>query len=186
MEPPAQQLRLNDMDRYLLAALSALFLMVACGSDRVTQTSREQVDSEASTELSADSDFQPYPGSRWYDPNGERVPFESNVINAITGPGHCDWESGVILHLGWPTGHDAADISESRQYLRDPERVFPEESLMSTYDADAEAPKSADYTGYRTDFMELWLDPRDGSAAYLVFSDHTERWPRAKEPVACA
>lgn len=75
--------------------------------------------------LAADYEFEPYPGSQWYAPDGEAVPKESGVINAITGPGHCGWESGVILHLGWPLGHEAVDSSESRQYFRDPKKVFP-------------------------------------------------------------
>ena len=139
-----------------------------------------------STDLASDYEFEPYPGSTWYGPGGEEIPEESNIINAITGPEHCEWQEGVMMHVGWPPGHDAADASESRQYFRDPKKVFPQFSLMTTYDGDVELPKGAEYTGYRTDFMELWLDEKDKAAAYLVFSDHVERWPRAKEIIACA
>lgn len=34
--------------------------------------------------LAADYKFEPYPGSQWYEPDGEAVPKESGVINAIT------------------------------------------------------------------------------------------------------
>ncbi|MDQ3956826.1 MAG: hypothetical protein M3273_00735 [Actinomycetota bacterium] len=141
---------------------------------------------EAGTALQTEYEFEPFPGSRWYGPDGDEIPEDSNVINAITGPDHCDWQSAVMMHVGWPPGHDAADASESRQYLRDPEGVFPRESLMTTFDPDVDLPESAEYTGYRTDFMELWLAERDEAAAYLVFADHVERWPRAEEVIACA
>ena len=137
-------------------------------------------------DLVSDFDFEPYPGSQWYGPDGDEVPMDSNVINAITGPDHCDWQSGVMMHVGWPLGHDAADISESRQYFRDPESVFPHKGFMAKFGEDVKLPREAEDTGFRTDFMELWLVPGDDTAAYLVFSDHVERWPRSKEVVACA
>jgi hypothetical protein len=155
-------------------ALSILFALVGCAPGVI----------EPDAPLSADVDFEPYPGSQWYDPDGRPVPKESGVINAITGPDHCDWEDGVMLHLGWPPGHDAADASESKQYFRDPERVFPQGSLVGRFDGDVELPEPAEDTGYRTEFMELWLEPEDHSAAYLVFANHTERWPRGKD-IAC-
>ena len=94
--------------------------------------------------------------------------------------------SGVMMHVGWPLGHDAADISESHQYIRDPEKVFPQDDLMTTFGADVDLPKGAEYTGYRTEFMELWLDEDDNAAAYLVFADHVELWPRASDVIASA
>ena len=141
---------------------------------------------ETSSPLSAEVRFEAYPGSQWYGPDGDPVPEESNIINAIKGPEHCDWDSGVMLHLGWPLGRDAANFSETRQYFRDPQRVFPADDFMTKYAADVDLPKTAENTGYRTDFMELWLDRTDGSAAYLVFSDHVERWPRSRGGIACA
>lgn len=65
-------------------------------------------------------------------------------------------------------------------------RSSPQGSLITTFDAETQLPKGAQYTGYRTDFMELWLDPNNHAAAYLVFADHVERWPRANDTVACA
>jgi hypothetical protein len=57
---------------------------------------------------------------------------------------------------------------------------------MTAFDPDIELPQRAEYTRHRTDFMELWLDPSDEAAAYLVFADHVERWPWAKESIGCA
>ena len=135
---------------------------------------------EPDESLSRDVAFEPYPGVQWYDPNGEAVPEESETINAITGPEHCDWEEGVILHLRWPPEEEDPEL---RQYFRDPKAVFPQDGLVDDFEENVELPDSAESTGYRTDFMELWLDAQTDSVAYLVFSDHTERWPRGD--IAC-
>ncbi len=163
-----------------------LLSLAACTPSVQEPAPLRTADGPAETELETDYEFEAFPGSRWYGPDGKEISQEANVINAITGPEHCDWQSAVMMHVGWPLGHDAADISESRQYLRDPEGVFARGGLMSTFDANVELPPSATYTGYRTDFMELWLAERDDAAAYLVFADHVERWPRAEQPIACA
>lgn len=142
-------------------------------------------DGKPASQLVSEYEFEPFPGSTWYGPDGEAVSHETNIINAITGPEHCEWESAVMMHVGWPVGHDAESGSESRQYMRDPRKVLPQENLMTRFGADVKLPETANYTGYRTDFMELWLDPKDRAAAYLVFSDHVERWPRADGTIAC-
>jgi len=157
------------------ATIAILLALAAC--------SPQETDPDAS--LSPEVTFAPYPGSQWYGPDGQPIPAESGIVNAITGPEHCDWESGVILHLAWPLGRAAADSSQSRQYFRDPQEVFPQESLMDVFDPEVDLPDPAEDTGYRTDFMELWLDPSDDSAAYLVFANHTERWPRGSDVIAC-
>ena len=142
------------MMRSLLYA--ALLVLGACSTPSEPADETIGAPNEpASERLDASYEFEPYPGSRWYDPNGEEIPDESNVINAITGPDHCDWEAGVIMHVGWPMGRDAENISQSRQYFRDPEKVFPQGSLRTHFDGDTEVPKGAENTGYRTDFMEL-------------------------------
>jgi hypothetical protein len=173
-----------------VASIALLVVLVSCTSDQLAPKPpgppRVSTSPSSETVLQRDYAFEPYPGSRWYSPDGAQVSDKSNLINAIVGPEHCDWDSGVMMHVGWPLGHDAQNISEARQYLRDPEGVFPQGSLMTAFEADVKLPKRARYTGYRTDFMELWLDRTDNSAAYLVFADHVERWPRADEVVACA
>lgn len=178
------------MKKLLIASL-LIFAACAAGTDESASGPRQASPVPSGTgtpaiELQSEFEFEAYPGSTWYSPDGGEVPDESNIINAITGPDHCEWESGVMMHVGWPLGHDAADISESRQYIRDPEKVFPQNHLMTTFVANVDLPKAAEYTGYRTEFMELWLDESDNTAAYLVFTDHVERWPRAGDVIACA
>jgi hypothetical protein len=159
----------------------ALVLFSACSPN---QSAEPSGDLESSGKLANEFHFEAYPGSQWYGPNGDEIPQESEIINAITAPEHCGWETAVMMHVGWPLGRAASDSSESRQYLRDPDEILPG-SLMTTFDPDTQIPTRARNTGYRTAFMEPWLHPDDDTAAYLVFEDHIERWPRARDAIAC-
>lgn len=135
--------------------------------------------------LESEFQFEPYPGSPWYGPDGEPVPPKSGIINVIRGIQHCGWESAAMLHLSRPIGTPHQEDPMTYQYLRDPNSVFPVESLLSRFKGNATLFGGSEYTGYRTDFMELWLMPTDDTGAFLMFSDHVEWWPRAEEPFAC-
>ena len=124
----------------------------------------------------------PLVGRQWTSAEGDIV--DSEVVNAIRGPDHCGWQSSIWLHLGWPVGRPAENASQMRQYIRDPRDAVGLESGM---DIDTELPDGATDTGYRNGNVELWLGPAGGDEAiFLVFSDHTERWPRSPEIIACA
>ena len=76
--------------------------------------------------------------------------------------------------------------SSSSRSIPAAKRVLPQEPLLSRLELDATLPDDAEFTSYRTDFMELWLDPDDDTAAYLVFARHVERWPKSKGAIACS
>jgi len=135
--------------------------------------------------LSSTYEFEPYPGSQWYEEDGDPLPPRSGVVAASLGPAHCELEELVLLNLGWPLGTDSRSSAEALQFVRDPGGVVSDETLESAYDEAASLPKNAEYTGYHTDFMELWLQPGDVSAAYLVFSEHVEQWPRSTSHIGC-
>jgi hypothetical protein len=160
----------------------AALLLVGCSPDSELPSSAGR---SIEPSLAPEARFVPFPGVQWYGPEGDEISFETNIINAITGPDHCEWETGVMMHVGWPLGRDAKDASESHQYFRDPEGVFRQDDFMTSYSEDVQLPDKAKNTGYRTDFMQLWLVPGETKAAYLVFSDHVERWPRSREIIAC-
>lgn len=165
----------------------ALTLVAGCTQEKTPAGSVPETDGRAAkTKLVQDFEFEGYPGSQWYGPQGEEVPMKSEIINLITAPEHCDWQSATMMHVGRPLGDPAKNSAESDQYIRDPERVLPQEPLMSKLDLDARLPDEAEFTGYRTNFMELWLNPNDDTGAYLVFADHVERWPKTRNAIACA
>lgn len=119
----------------------------------------------------------------WVDARGERVP--DLVTSTYRGDEHCEWQSAVFLHLGWPLG-TAEKVSSGRQYVRDPEGLFPEDITVSL-DLDATLPPDARYTGYHQGEVQLWVnDSEAAEAVYLVRGEHVERWPRTTDIIACA
>lgn len=120
------------------------------------------------------SEFDPvvpltFPVTIWTDTSGNRISTEK--IRSNPGPGHCGWESAIWLKVA-----DAL-------YIRDPQGVMAEWTTTS-FAMDAQLPRSAIDSGYRTGESSLWLDP-DGDA-YVVSGDRVERWPRSIDPlIAC-
>ena len=58
--------------------------------------------------------------------------------------------------------------------------IIADLGTTTTFDAAAKLPSTAEDTGFRTAVWSLWIDP--GKDAYVVAADHTERWPRSKDP----
>ncbi len=113
----------------------------------------------------------------WQNATGDRVPVTK--IQSYPGPEHCNWQNITFLTLD-TNNHE-------RQYLRDTTGRL-RQMLATTFDATATLPKQATDTGFERDGRRLWLHP-EGMAAYLVDNtnpNNVERWPAAKERVACA
>lgn len=71
------------------------------------------------------------------------------------------------------------------QYVRDTDGVLADH-LAGAYDATASLPPAAVDLGYVRDGRSLWSV--EGRAVYLVSVDDpsdVERWPVAKDPIAC-
>ncbi|MPY57367.1 hypothetical protein [Streptomyces spongiae] len=112
----------------------------------------------------------------WTDENGDRVPISEVVTSE--GPAHCEWQKAHFLH----TGRDLE--GDGKLYARDPERVLPDEMLMTPYDGDVTMPEEAKDTGYRLDDWELWFTD-DTSTAYVRTADGVEAWPAVREESRC-
>lgn len=113
----------------------------------------------------------------WEDAAGDRVPVAN--VQSYPGPEHCDWQDITFLTLDTENGE--------RQYLRDTTGEL-RQMLTTTFDASATLPEQATDTGFERDGLRLWVHP-NGTAAYLVDKTNpanVERWPAAKERVACA
>lgn len=111
----------------------------------------------------------------WTDRAGRRVP--TTEVQSFDGPEHCDWDDIVFLLVGdWDAG---------QVYLRDVTGELADH-LRTGFAQGVRVPADAEASGWRRDGRELWLAP---DAAYLVAVDNqrdVERWPRTREPVACA
>jgi hypothetical protein len=113
----------------------------------------------------------------WADSDGGRVPV--STVTHYQGPEHCDWQDITFLTMG------EFDVGE--QYLSDRDGELAE-LLTTSFDGQATLPRNAVDTGYEYRDWHLWLVP-DKSAAYLASVEdpaRVERWPAAREWVACA
>ncbi|MBO1330946.1 hypothetical protein [Streptomyces sp. VRA16 Mangrove soil] len=116
----------------------------------------------------------------WEDGRGRAV--STAKVVSWMGAEHCDWQSVEFVTLG----RGADGHRRGQQYLRDPDGQFTDfEGLTSTYANHVELPSDAVDTGYRQGGRELWLS-KDETHAFVRNADGgVERWPGAKEQVAC-
>jgi hypothetical protein len=113
----------------------------------------------------------------WHDASGNRIPVAK--IESYPGPEHCDWQDITFLTVDTKSGE--------RLFVRDSTGELGD-LLVTAYDAVSTLPKHAIDTGFERGGRHLWLHP-NGTAAYLVrrtSPESVERWPAAKQRVACA
>jgi hypothetical protein len=108
-----------------------------------------------------------------------------DVIGDLPGPEHCGFESARVITTGIPVGQRYTDASDDATYIRDPENVFGDAETAAAYDPDADLPPEAEDTGFRQGATELWVDPVEQLAIYLVTGATVERWPLDPEPTGC-
>lgn len=111
----------------------------------------------------------------WTTPDGRPATHEEISDNQWDADDHCSWPNVRMIGFNNVT------------YVRDPDDVFGEWPFETTLDLDAELPADAVDTGYHKGDVELWLNASgDASAAYLVGTETTERWPQPTDPIYCA
>ncbi len=121
------------------------------------------------------SEFDPAAGltsavTIWTDADGQRVSTEKIV--SYPGPAHCGHDESTWLTV------------DGVLYFRDPKHVMAD-WVAHPFDADAKLPSDALDSGYRSESGELWIVPEGD--AYLVATDHVERWPRSTDQtLGCA
>lgn len=72
------------------------------------------------------------------------------------------------------------------QYVRDPEDLFGE-LLADTFVADGDLPSDAEFSGYSTSRLRLWIAPSVSTAVFVEVLTRFERWPRVgPDPILCA
>ena len=136
----------------------------------------------AVTDVASEPDWRQYADYRpWTDREGCLVRID--VLAERPGPGHCGWERATVLITGQPLGARYSSSSDDTEYVRDPDGVFDDPSLRAGFDPDASLPGTAVDSGYRDGDIELWHDPADPSAIWMVAPDRTERWPAAESPL---
>jgi hypothetical protein len=171
----------DDGDRVLLsydvAGLTKVAVVAADGIEDWDGDTGWGVESWATCDQSELPDDVVEPTQVWTDDAGVRVP--TSEVVSWPGPEHCDWQDLTFLTLG------DGDRDSARQYVGDGPAGDLQTLLLTTYAASVPLPADAEDAGYRRDGLELWLTE---DAAYLVAPGDAggERWPRAREPIACA
>jgi hypothetical protein len=124
------------------------------------------------------------PLGSWRGPEGEAI--DQAVIHDYAAAAHCGWESADILRFASGlVGSSEGDRSQGEEhfYIRDPEGAVAVQTLQP-FDASTVLPTNAIDTGHHTSSVQLWLSAAD-DAAFVVYDDHTERWPRVRGALAC-
>lgn len=166
-----------------LISLSAL--LVGCASEQAT----EGVDSAADEERTADAPATPLAcGDPDLRVDGEPPWREFATYTTWTRDGclvridylaervdsDCDLSWPTVLITGDPVGTPYTNAVDSLTYLRDDGNLLD----------DGGTPKAVEPTGYvAEDGRELWMDPQDQKAAYIVSEARVERWPLGEEEV---
>lgn len=90
------------------------------------------------------------------------------------------------MTMGWPLGTVPRNDLVARQYIRDPDNRFSK-LTMAEFEDDVALPSDAFDTGYRYGSDELWVSIKSvDRMVFVLRGDRVERWPRARELIACA
>lgn len=139
----------------------------------------------AATDVANEPNWRQYADyRRWTTADGCLVRID--VLADRAGPAHCGFDAARVIITGIPIGARYTDESSSATYVRDPTNVFGDAVTASAFDPHATLPGGAVDTGLRQQGTELWVDPANRSAIYLVAGALVERWPLDPSPAACS
>ncbi len=139
----------------------------------------------AVTDIASEPNWRQYADYRpWTTADGGCL-VRIDVLAERPGPAHCGWQAARVITTGLPIGARYTDERNDANYVRDPGNVFGDPATASAFNPDAELPERAIDTGFRQGRTELWVDPADLSAIYLVTRASIERWPLDPEPAGC-
>jgi hypothetical protein len=131
-------------------------------------------------DVATEPDWRRYADYRDWTRNGCLVRID--VLADRDGPEHCSYQSVRVIITGSPLGARYSREDDSVEYIRDPLDLF---GLAAQLGEDAVMPVGAVDTGYRSGHTELWIDPADASAIFVVDGERIERWPAGQE-LGCA
>jgi hypothetical protein len=139
----------------------------------------------AATDVASEPNWRPFADyRRWTTADGCLVRID--VFADRPGPAHCGFDTARVITTGIPIGARYNDETSSATYVRDPGNVFGDPATASAFDPHAKLPEGAIDTGLRQQGTQLWVDPTDRSAIYLVAGTSVERWPLDPDPAVCA
>lgn len=179
----------------IFTVLAVIAILTGCAADRASDggrpsnavgNPRQCAAQEGSVnDVAREPDWRQYADYLpWTSPDGCLVRID--VLADRPGPEHCGWQSARVIITGIPIGAQYSTESNAANYVRDPEDVFGDPATASAFDPAAGLPDGAVDTGFRLATTELWADPADASAIYLVSGTSVECWPLDPDPAGCA
>ena len=131
---------------------------------------------------------------RWFDRNGSPVPNGYGnaplVLSVDFGPGHCNWQDTVFMHMAWPLDQPAGDHLDQdhvRAYVWQTDDAFAPESLTSEPRVVPQMPADAQRTGFHRGDWELWISRSHlDEAVFVTDGDTVQSWAYSEVPPACA
>jgi hypothetical protein len=108
-----------------------------------------------------------------------------DVLADRPGPAHCDYQAARVIITGIPIGARYSNEGNAATYVRDPTNAFGDAATASAFDGHATLSTGAVDTGLREGSAQLWFDPANRSAIYLVTGTAVERWPLDPDPAIC-
>jgi hypothetical protein len=103
-----------------------------------------------------------------------------DVLADRPGPDHCDLGSVRVIITGDPLGSRYTNDGDDIEYIRDP---LDRAGFKAELQQDAVLPPDAEFTGYQSGREELWVEPDNPDAIFIVDRSEVERWPRGEAPL---
>lgn len=123
----------------------------------------------------------------WVSANGDPVPpvGQTLVFDIGPGPDHCGQQGALLLFVSVPFGTPATTTDDWRVFVRDPNHTLHGPPWPSGLDLDSQLPQTAQFTGFSTGDIGLWVD-EDQQYAFVTDGQTVERWPRVDPIPWCA
>ena len=184
------------MTQQLATAVAAVALVLAASGCSGTSPSASSTPTQTpaailpvacggATDVGSEPNWRQYADYRpWKTADGCLVRID--VLADRPGPGHCGFDAARVITTGIPIGTRYTDERSSATYVRDPGNVFGDPATASAFDPHAKLPDGAVDTGLRQQGTQLWVDPIDRTAIYLVAGASVERWPLDPDPAGCS
>ena len=173
-----------------------LFVVVACesiGVDSTRQLPPAAQISDSIDEIEIPTSIPPSPRKPTIDNSGSWGADDFKVgstppIVIMTGPEHCGWENATFLFLSVPVGTVASSAADRIQFIKDPLGTMSSfaERFGGEFEADAELPADAEFSGYVNKGVELWISETVfNTGIFMVDGEHIEKWPRVEPQLGC-
>ncbi len=109
-------------------------------------------------------------------------------IYIMKGPEHCGWENVTFLTIRTPFGTLAPSDTGRIQFIKDPLGILSwvGERFKGEFEAAAELPADAEFSGYVNRGVELWVsETLFDKGIFMVKGDQVEKWPRVEPELGC-